>query len=86
MRRRSGEVFPEDSDAVLIAERACRVSIYTKVTQAAGHPLVGGICFHIVDLADVVCRVFSPTGLRLHSSVLQRFLAGENQEPEGGSG
>ena len=80
VRRRSGEVFPDDSDAALLAERACRVSIYNKVTQAAGHPEVGGICYHIVDLADVVCRVFSPTGLRLHPSVLQRFLAGAYED------
>ena len=52
-----------------------------QVTLAAGDPLVGGICVHVQDLADYICRLWSPTGLVLDPEVLQEFLD-QNDFPE----
>jgi hypothetical protein len=71
--RRCAEVFPDDGEQ-LEKDRKLRRSLYEKVTLAAGDPLVGGLCCHVVALATHICHLWSPTGLEFHPSVIQRHL------------
>ena len=66
-----------DEDKQAEVERKLRRAIYEKVMLAAGDPLVGGVCWHLKQLAERLVRIWSPTGLLLHPSVLQDYIRAE---------
>ena len=69
-----------DEDKQAEVERGLRRAIYEKVTLAAGDPLIGGVCWHLRQLADRLVRIWSPTGLLLHPSNLQDYLRAEQSK------